>query len=68
MAVVIITVAKEEVRRSRIKREKSIEEGGQGWKVQLNKHRTSVQETYNTVNLHPLYKRPIILTQATKFP
>ena len=42
MAVVIVTAAKEEVRRSSMKDEKPAEGGGWGWMVGLNKHRTFI--------------------------
>lgn len=42
MDLVINTAAKEEVRRRSIKSEKSVEGGGRGCTVGLNKHRTFI--------------------------
>ena len=44
------TAAKEEVRRRSIKNEKSVEGGGRGLTVGLNKHRTFIQDT--AVHVH----------------
>lgn len=45
LAVVIMTTTKEEVRRSSIKTEKSVEGEGWGQAARSNKHRTFSQET-----------------------
>ena len=44
-AVVVITAAKEEVRRCSIWDVQSVEKGGLGWRIRLSSHRTLIQET-----------------------
>lgn len=62
MAVVIIKAAKEEVIRRSLKREKSVQRGGHGWKIGQSKHMTFIQETAVSVQCETRSQCRVVLT------